>query len=371
MWGFLPAALKAALRGYVHPVALGERSPGTVLDVPSAEPVRSVDIVLASARPESPVTGPRTGSTHVLSRDEDPFRLAAERSIADAIVFVGRDDSRRPHYRTLGWRLAEDGDEMTGRFPSVSIVVTSYRNPDLVRSCLRSIERNTPWPGLEVIVVDNASGPETVALLSELAARLGYVKIVQNPDNLGFAHACNQGIRAATGTYVVLLNDDTVVAPGWLSRLVAHLELHPTLGIVGPSTNHIGNEAKVSVEYATLEQMERQALQRSFAHAGVLHQTDCLALFCAAARRDLLVEIGALDERFEIGMFEDDDLAVRIRERGLSLGIARDAFVHHVGHASFGKMSDAEYLTVWQANRRRFEDKWKRRWVPPVVERSR
>jgi GT2 family glycosyltransferase len=251
----------------------------------------------------------------------------------------------------------------------VTIVVTSYRNPALLGSCLRSIERNTPWPGLEVVVVDNASGHETVALLSELAATLGYVKLVHNRENRGFARACNQGIRAATGQYVVLLNDDTVVAPGWLSRLVAHLELCPTLGIVGPSTNHIGNEAKVNVDYVTLEQMERYALQRSFAHAGVLQPTDCLALFCAAARRDLLIQMGGLDERFEVGMFEDDDLAIRVRQRGLSLGIARDAFVHHVGHASFGKMNDAEYLAVWQANRRRFEDKWKRRWVPPVAER--
>jgi GT2 family glycosyltransferase len=90
-----------------------------------------------------------------------------------------------------------------------------------------------------------------------------------------------------------------------------------------------------------------------------------VALFCAAARRATLERIGFLDERYAVGMFEDDDLSRTLAAQGLSHAIADDAYVHHVGQASFGKLRDAEYLAIWRSNRRRFEDKWGVRWTPP------
>ena len=64
-------------------------------------------------------------------------------------------------------------------------------------------------------------------------------------------------------------------------------------------------------------------------------------------------------------MFEDDDLSRTLRDSGKTLAIADDAFVHHVGQASFRKLSDADYLAIWEANKRRFEEKWGTRWEPP------
>jgi GT2 family glycosyltransferase len=164
---------------------------------------------------------------------------------------------------------------------------------------------------------------------------------------------------------VVLLNDDTVVGPGWLSRLVGHLERDPSLGLVCPMTNEIGNEAKIGVHYADLEGMEALALDRAARHAGERLPIETVALFCAAARRSDLERAGFLDERYAVGMFEDDDLSLTLRRAGRTLGVALDAFVHHVGHASFARFSDAEYLAVWDANRRRFEEKWQVKWSPP------
>jgi GT2 family glycosyltransferase len=152
-----------------------------------------------------------------------------------------------------------------------------------------------------------------------------------------------------------------------LSRLIAHLEAEPKLALVCPVTNEIGNDAKIDVGYGRFDEMEAFARRRLFEHAGERRPIDTVALFCAAARRATLERIGFLDERYAIGMFEDDDLSRTLAAQGLSHAIADDAYVHHVGQASFGKLTDADYLAIWQANRKRFEDKWGVRWTPPAA----
>jgi glycosyltransferase involved in cell wall biosynthesis len=81
-------------------------------------------------------------------------------------------------------------------------------------------------------------------------------------------------------------------------------------------------------------------------------------MFCALLSRKVFESIGPLDERFLVGMFEDDDYGRRLQERGLSLAVARDSFVHHWGRGTFRRMPDEEYRRIWEENRRRFEEKW-------------
>jgi GT2 family glycosyltransferase len=87
-----------------------------------------------------------------------------------------------------------------------------------------------------------------------------------------------------------------------------------------------------------------------------------LTLFCTAMPRALWREVGGLDERYRIGMFEDDDLAMAVKQRGRRVVLARDAFVHHYGGAAFSQLSPREYLRIWWENRRRFEEKWGATW---------
>src|SRR5207237_1406576 len=88
-----------------------------------------------------------------------------------------------------------------------------------------------------------------------------------------------------------------------------------------------------------------------------------LAMFCLAIRRDVVERIGLLDERFGLGMFEDDDYAERLREAGYRLALAEDVFVHHFGEASFGNLfASGERDELMRANRELFEQKWGTRW---------
>lgn len=250
--------------------------------------------------------------------------------------------------------------------PHVSILVVTYGNLPLTRLCLASLQRCAGPLPFEVIVVDNASPDATPAWLREAAAsQLLPLTVELNRDNRGFAGGNNQAARRARGDVLVFLNNDCVVTPGWLERLVGHIDADPRIGLIGPVTNSGGNgPAQLGTRYANLDGMRAFAGDYTAAHAGQVEDVPMLALFCAAARRDEFLAAGGLDEGYGRGLFEDDDLALAFQRRGRRVCLARDVFVHHYGGAAFGKLPPGEYLRLWWNNRRRFERKWQTAWQP-------
>lgn len=247
---------------------------------------------------------------------------------------------------------------IVGLYEKVSIVLITYNNLNLTVQCVNSILRNTTWPNYQLIVVDNGSDDGTCEYLERLRQEVSSVKIILNPENRGFAAANNQGLREADGEILLLLNNDTVVPKGWLDPLVRHLR-NPRIGLVGPVTNAVGNEAKIEVPYTNIQQMHDFADGYTEAHKGRLFDISMLAMFCVALRRDVLEEVGYLDEAFGIGMFEDDDYSRRVQASGYRTVCAEDAFIHHYGQASFRKLiASGEYQALWDKNQAYFESKW-------------
>lgn len=269
-------------------------------------------------------------------------------------------EARRGFASANTWeqRCAAMRDAIDALTPLVSIIVVTYNNRDLNALCLDSILLDTDWPDIEVIVVDNASTDGTPALLQDVAARDPRVRVVLNADNRGFAAANNQGAELAQGRYLCLLNNDTVVHGGWLSTLVGHLRQHAHLGLVGPVTNAIGNEAKIAVGYTDLAGMPAWADAWTAARSGRLEPIPMLAFFCVVFPREVWRRVGKLDERFGIGMFEDDDYNRRVRAAGFDVRLARDAFVHHWQRASFKLLGEDEYLRIFRENEVRYRHKW-------------
>ena len=248
--------------------------------------------------------------------------------------------------------------------PPVSIVMTSYENVLFTRMCIESVLACTEYPGYELIVVDNASSDGTPEYLRELSNANPQVRVVLNSHNAGFARACNQGAALAEGDVLVLLNDDTLVNPGWLPRLIAPLR-DPQIGLCGAVTNRIGNEAEIPTSYRTWGEMLEFARERARTHAEVASDIGTVTMFCLAVRRDAFERIGPLDQRFEVGMLEDDDYSRRARDAGYRLVCAEDAFVHHFGETSFGKLvPTGRYGELLEENKRRFEEKWGEPWQP-------
>ncbi len=250
--------------------------------------------------------------------------------------------------------------------PKASIVIVTYNNLALTKLCLESLLRNTKYPSYEIIVVDNNSHDGTQSYLRYMASRHRHIRTILNTTNNGFAKANNQGIALSTGEYLVLLNNDTIVPPGWLRRLVRHLH-DPEVGMVGPTTNFVGNEAKIDAPYSTWNEMEEFARAYTWANESLAAEIHMLAMFCVAFRRDVYQTVGPLDERFGVGMFEDDDYSHRVKQEGYRVLCVQDVFVHHFGQAAFGKLiEDGSYDFIFEENKRRYELKWNVSWVPHV-----
>ena len=248
--------------------------------------------------------------------------------------------------------------------PTASVIIVTYENLPLTKLCLETVFAHTEPGTYELLIVDNGSKDGTREYLSAIVALHPNVRVICNAANRGFGAAVNQGLAEGTAPSFVLLNNDTLVAPGWLEGLLLHLAT-PSIGAVGPVTNRIGNEAQISTGYATFGDFLRFAARRAADSRGRTFEIPMLAMYCFAMRRDVYETIGPLDERYAVGLLEDDDYAVRLRAAGYRLLCAEDVFVHHFGEASFGHLyPTGEYHHLLRENRARYHEKWGVEWQP-------
>lgn len=247
-------------------------------------------------------------------------------------------------------------------WPRASVIVLTHDNLAFNRMCLTSVLENTDYPNFEIIIVDNASTDGTVEELQRLAVLTPNVRVILNDHNAGFGPANNQGLAAASGNILVLLNNDTIVPRGWLTRLARHLD-DPRVGMIGPGTNRTCNEAQLDIPYQTYAEFQEAARVQGARHDGEHYAIRMPMMFCTAFRRETYERVGPLDERFETGLFEDEDYALRVRNAGLELVWTPEVFVHHAYHATVGKLlPTGEYMRLVNQNRGRFEEKWGISW---------
>ena len=251
-------------------------------------------------------------------------------------------------------------------YPKISIIVLCYNQLEYTKKCVESVVNMTAYPNYELILVDNHSTDDTADYLKEVAETYENVKIVLNETNRGFAGGNNDGIAVADGEYLVLLNNDTMVTRGWLTGLLKHFRSDVPVGLVGPVTNSIGNEARINVSYTDIAQMPAFAEAYTFRHMGEEYpHHGILAMFCLMISRELYDKVGPLDEKYGIGMFEDDDYSIASEKQGYRNILAEDVFIHHFGSVSFKKLEDATYRKTFDQNRTYYEGKWNAPWRKP------
>jgi GT2 family glycosyltransferase/tetratricopeptide (TPR) repeat protein/SAM-dependent methyltransferase len=259
-------------------------------------------------------------------------------------------------FYTYQWLAAARPAE-TPAYSLTSIVILTHNQLPLTRRCVESIRLRTDEP-YELVFVDNGSSDGTADYLRMLAALDERVTVILNPDNRGFPSGSNQGIKAARGEQVVLLNNDTVTTTGWLRRMLNVLHTESTVGLVGPCSNRVSSEQQVPVTYEKdLVGLDGFAWEWGRSHDRVIEETERLIGFCLLIKKAVIDRVGMLDEGFGIGNFEDDDFGLRARQAGFKTVIARDAFIHHVGGATFAA-SGVDYAALLQKNAERFQSKW-------------
>jgi GT2 family glycosyltransferase len=230
-----------------------------------------------------------------------------------------------------------------------SIIIPSFNELPLLKDCLYSIKKHTVTP-YEIIVVDNGSSDGTAEFC--MNEQIPFISV---PHNRGFPAACNLGLNIASGDALLLLNNDVIVTPHWLSNMLDCLKSSDDIGLVGPLTNYASGKQQIEVSYTDLDQMAEKFNRTD---PDKWQQADRIVGFCILFKRQLLERIGELDERFSPGHYEDDDYCYRARNAGYRLMIAGDVYIHHHGSVSFERRKKSELKELIENNRKKFIEKW-------------
>lgn len=267
---------------------------------------------------------------------------------------------RRPDLIELDGRSPESfAAEL--RFPAVAEPVVSIVIPALDKlaytlCCLSALSRHALAASFEVIVVDDGSTDGS----PELLPRVPNLVYVRNDATLGFVRSINRGARAARGRFLMLLNNDTQVQPGWLDELVAAFG-DPAVGIAGSKliypSGHLQEAGAVlradgSVELVGLNDDPARP------EYNVRREVDHCSGASLMIRRQLFLELGGFDEAYAPAYFEDCDLSLRVRSRGLKVVYVPGSLVVH--HLSVTTASAGEGVKKRQieVNRRLLLERW-------------
>ena len=277
----------------------------------------------------------------------DPFDLAAARALFQALTDSGHVTQAQEFARTrrtlhkAGPQIVPSEPWFANTAPTgtelASLIILCCNEVEVTKLCVESIFKHTRRP-FELVLIDNGSTDETPAYLDSLQGRPGpeRVLVIHNEQNRGYPCGVNQGLEAARGDYLVLLNNDVVVTPKWLEKLVkCSLFDWPRVGLVGAVTNYAPPSQRVKLGYTDLADLDEYAVRHAAQFAGQAYNEARLTGFCLLIRRAAYDTIGKLDERFGLGFFDDDDLCLRARRAGFRLAVALDCYVHHFGSKTF------------------------------------
>ncbi len=239
----------------------------------------------------------------------------------------------------------------------VNIIIPAWNQVAYSRQCIQTLLANTPEGAYRLILVNNGSTDETPAFFDSVPN----ASVIHFPENRGFAAAVNAGMRLVESGHVLLLNNDTLLPPGWLERLQAPLDEMPDAGLVGPVSNTVSGSQQIETPpLTTWEEIISFAHARAAEYAGRRRETARLVGFCLLIRDRAFQDIGLFDERYGIGNYEDDDYCLRAIRAGWRLVIAEDAFVFHYGGRTFLALDPEmkSYRQLLDRNRSLFESKF-------------
>lgn len=234
-----------------------------------------------------------------------------------------------------------------------SIIILTYNQLEYTKICIESIRKFTNPDSYEIIIIDNNSTDGTINWLKTQED----VTVIYNNENLGFPKGCNQGIKIAKGDNILLLNNDTIVTPNWLSNMNKALWSSKEIGAVGTVSNYCSYNQEIHVNYNNIEEMLEFAYNFNKSNTSLWYYRNKLIGYCLMIKKEVLDKVGLLDEIFTPGNFEDDDISFRMLLSGYKLFLCKDTFIHHFGSISF-KSSNNSYHELLKVNSNKFKDKW-------------
>ncbi len=243
------------------------------------------------------------------------------RLTAQQFIFVGSPKSAA---------VTDPFVHVQSRQPLVSIIIPVYNNLEYTRQCVASIYNVKEGLDFEVIVVDDASGDGTGDFL---AGNFFPLRAITNPHNLGFARSCNAGAHAAHGKYLVFLNNDTVVTPGWLRAMTSCMQRDPAIGLVGnlqiyPDSGKVQHAGIVCGDNNLLYSIYNNQLSGDHPAVNKSRQFQFVAGSCLLMEKGLFFQLGGFDEAYK-NSCEDVDLCMKVRQSGRKVYYCAESKIFH------------------------------------------
>ena len=237
-------------------------------------------------------------------------------------------------------------ERQTYDWPKADIIVCVHNALEDVRRCLESVSRHSLPCLHELILVNDGSDAPTTRYLREFVqADRVPAALLENPQPIGYTRAANRGLAASSAPYVILLNSDTVVTPGWIDRLIQCGETAPSIGFIGPLSNaaswqSVPERYSESGDWAVNELpapfLDQISCAFSILHSPRYPKVPLVNGFCLTLKRSVINSIGLFDETlFAKGYGEENDYCLRAGKAGFSGAIADDCYVFHSKSKSY------------------------------------
>src|SRR5262245_35673773 len=242
--------------------------------------------------------------------------------------------------------------------PRCSIIIPVFNKASLTRQCLDALLGRAPEADDgEVVVVDDGSTDATPRLLAGYGSR---VRVVTHPRNVGFATACNDGAAAASGEYLVFLNNDTIPQAGWLDALAGYADRHPRAAVVGSKLLYPNDTIQHAGVVICRDRYPRHIYAGFPADHPVVNKSrrfQVVTAACALLRREPFEQAGGFDPAFRTGN-EDVDLCLRLGGLGCEVHYCHESVLYHLESVSEGRFKHVD------ANTRLYRERWAERVRP-------
>lgn len=237
--------------------------------------------------------------------------------------------------------------------PKVTILIPNYNGKKWLAQCLPTVEKST-YPNKEILVVNNGSTDDSAQFLRKSYPN---VRVIEIKKNRGYAGANNLGVKKASGKYVLLLNNDTQVTPGFLEPLVEKMEKDKTLGAIQPQIRSMKNKDLIDsigsfftftgflYHYGYFQPAKFKKYQKELSVYSVKGA-------CFLMKREDYLDLGGIDESF-VTYVEESDLCHRILLSGKKIIYLPESLIYHFGGGDMSIMTKSE-IVIFRSFRNRF-----------------
>ncbi len=236
-----------------------------------------------------------------------------------------------------------------------SIIILTYNQLEYTKMCIESVWNNTK--NMELIIVDNNSTDGTVEwLMKNMSGRRS--KEIFLKKNYGFPAGNNKGFKSVDENteYICVINNDVIVTPYWLDRLITHSN---RFDVVGACTNYvIGKQREILDIYNNNDELNTISEKFYQDNAGKYEDVNWIVGYCMLIKKSVIDDIGLFDEIYGLGHYEDIDFCMRAKKAGYKIGIAEDVYIHHFGTITWSKRKELKFHETINKSKEIFIKKW-------------